>query len=41
MPSGGGGGGDQDGRWRHAGGRWLEHVEWTDAVTSGERGPSG
>ena len=41
MPSGGGGGGDQDGRWRHAGGRRPECVEGPDAVTSGEWGPGG
>jgi hypothetical protein len=41
MPSGGGGGGDQGGRWRRAGGRGLEHVEGSDAVTSGEWGPGG
>jgi hypothetical protein len=34
MPSGGGGR-DQDGRWRHAGGRVPERVEGPDAVTSG------
>jgi hypothetical protein len=37
MPSGG----DQDGRWRHAGGRRPECVEGPDAVTSGEWGPGG
>jgi hypothetical protein len=41
MPSGGGGGGDQDGRWRHADGRRPECVEGPDAVTSGEWGPGG
>jgi hypothetical protein len=41
MPSGGGGGGDQDGRWRHAGGRRPECVEGPDAVTSGEWVPGG
>jgi hypothetical protein len=41
MPSGGGGGGDHDGRWRHVGGRQPERVEGTDAVTSGERSPDG
>ena len=41
MPSGGGGDGDQDGRWRHAGGGWLERVERSRAVTAGERGPGG
>jgi hypothetical protein len=41
MPSGGGGGGDQDGRCRRAGGRGPKRVEGSDAVTSGEWGPSG
>jgi hypothetical protein len=41
TPSGGDGGGDQDGRWRHAGGRGPECVEGPDAVTSGEWGPGG
>ena len=41
MPSDGGGGGDQDGRWRHAGGGGLERVERSRDVTAGERGPGG
>jgi hypothetical protein len=41
MPSGGGGGGDQDGRWRHAGSGGPERVERSRAVTVGERGPGG
>jgi hypothetical protein len=41
MPCGGGGGGDQDGRWRRADERGLERVEGPDAVTSGEWGPGG
>jgi hypothetical protein len=41
MPRGGGGGGDQDGRWRGAGGRRLKRVERPRAVTAGERGPGG
>jgi hypothetical protein len=41
MPSGGGGGGDRDGRWRHAGGRGPERVEGPNAVTSGEWGLGG
>jgi hypothetical protein len=41
MPSCGGGGGDQDGRWRRAGGRGPERVEGPDAVTTGEWGPGG
>jgi hypothetical protein len=41
MPSGGEGGGDQDRRWRHAGGGGLERVERSRAVTAGERGPGG
>ena len=41
MPSGGSGGGDQDGRWRHAGGRRSERVEGPDAVTSSEWGTGG
>jgi hypothetical protein len=39
MPSGGGG--DQDRRWRHAGGRRSERVEGPDAVTSSEWGTGG
>jgi hypothetical protein len=38
MPSGAGGGGDQDGGRRHAGGRRPECVEGPDAVTTGEWG---
>ena len=41
MPSGGGDGGDQNKRWRHAGGGGLERVEWPRAVTAGEKGPGG
>jgi hypothetical protein len=41
MPGGGEGGGDQDGRWRHAGGGGLERVERSRDVTAGERGPGG
>jgi hypothetical protein len=41
MPSGGSGGGDQDGRWRRVGGRGSERVEGSDDVTSGKRGPGG
>jgi hypothetical protein len=41
MPSGGCGGGDQDGRWRHADGRRPERVEGGDTVISSERGPGG
>jgi hypothetical protein len=41
MPSGGGDGGDQDRRWRHAGGGGLERVERPRAVTAGEKGPGG
>jgi hypothetical protein len=41
MPSGGGGGGDQDERWIHACGRRPEHVEGPNAVTSGEWGLGG
>jgi hypothetical protein len=41
MPSDAGGGGDQDERWRCAGGRRLERVEWPHAVTASERGPGG
>jgi hypothetical protein len=41
MPSDGGGGGDQDGRWRRAGGRRPERIEGPDAVTSGEWDPGG
>jgi hypothetical protein len=41
MPSGGGGGGLQDGRWRRTGERGSERVEGPDAITSGEWGPSG
>jgi hypothetical protein len=35
MPSGRGGGGDQGGSWRRAGGGRPERVEGPDAVTSG------
>jgi hypothetical protein len=41
MPSGGGGGGDQDGRWRRVDGGMSERVEGPHAVTAGESGPSG
>jgi hypothetical protein len=41
MSSDGGGGGEQDMRWRRAGGRRPERVEGPDAVTSGEWGPGG
>jgi hypothetical protein len=41
MPSGGGSGGDHDGRWRRAGGRRSERVEGPNAVTTGKRGPGG
>jgi hypothetical protein len=41
MPSGGGGVGDQDGRWRHADGRRSGCAEGPDVVTSGERAPGG
>jgi hypothetical protein len=37
MPSVGGGGGDQDGRWRRADRGRPERVEWPRAVTVGER----
>jgi hypothetical protein len=39
MLSGGGGGRDQDGRWRRVGGSGSKCVEGFDAITSGERGP--
>jgi hypothetical protein len=41
MPGVGGGGGDQDGRSRRAGGRRAERVEGPGAVTSDEWGPGG
>jgi hypothetical protein len=41
MPSGGGAGGDQVGRWGRAGGGRPKRVEWPRAVTAGKRGLGG
>jgi hypothetical protein len=41
MPSGERGGGDQDRRWRRAGGGRSERIEGPRAVTVGEKCPSG
>jgi hypothetical protein len=41
MPSDGGGGGDQGGRWRRVSGGRPERVEGLSAVTARERVPGG
>ena len=41
MPSDGGGGGDQGGRWRRVDGGRPERVEGLSAVTARERVPGG